>query len=547
MTLASGFVSDVLATAVDRSAPAFRADREAMLAALDRIDELTRRVVAGGGASDPDKAAAAVSRHRARGKLLPRERIAGLLDPGSPFLELSPLAGYGSADELGVGLVTGIGWVSGVAVVVSANDPTVRGGAQSPTTMVKQLRAMEVARVNRLPFVSLTESGGADLVNQADVFVPGGAGFRRLTQLSAAGIPTVTLVFGSSTAGGAYVPGMSDHVVMQRGAARVYLAGPPLVRMAINEEAVDEDLGGAQMHAQVSGLADHLAQDEADALRLGRQVVAHLGWRPLGPSPRTTDPDPPVHDVEDLLGIAPSDVRRPFDVREVLARVVDGSRFAPFKPGYGSQLVTGWAELAGYPIGVVANNGILFGAEARKGAQFIQLCNRRDTPILFVQNTTGFMVGTRAEQQGIVKDGALLINAVSNSTVPHVTLMVGASYGAGNYGMAGRAFDPRFVFTWPNHRIAVMGPAQLAGVLRIIAQQKVEATGGRFDEEAYEPTRAAHQARVEQQSEALYATGRVWDDGIIDPRDTRTVLGLALAAVHSAEVRGTSTFGVFRM
>lgn len=534
-------------TSVDPRAPGFAANREAMLAALAEIEGLLARVVAGGGSSDPAKAATAVARHRARGKLLPRERIAGLLDQDSPFLELSPLAGWGSTDELGVGLVTGLGWIEDVLCVLSANDPTVKGGSQSPTTMAKQLRAMEVARVNRLPFVSLTESGGVDLPNQAEVFIPGGAQFRMLTQLSAAGIPTITLVFGSSTAGGAYIPGMSDYVVMQRRAAKVFLAGPPLVRMAIDEEAVDEDLGGAEMHARVSGLADHLAEDEVDALRIGRGIVGHLNWRTLGPGPRVADPDPPVLDPEELLGIAPVDVRVPFDVREVIARIVDGSRFEEFKALYGAQMVTGWAELAGFAVGIVANNGIIFGEESQKAAQFIQLCNRHDTPILFLQNTTGFMVGTRAEQRGIIKDGAKLINAVSNSTVPHITLMVGASYGAGNYGMAGRAFGPRFVFTWPNHRIAVMGPKQLAGVMAIVARGKVEGAGGVFDAEAYEPTRAAIEARVEEQSTALYATGRVWDDGIIDPRDTRTVLGLALAAVHSNEVRGTSDFGVFRM
>jgi acyl-CoA carboxylase subunit beta len=511
-----------------------------MLEALAEIEALQAQVAAGGG----DRS---VARLRERGKLLPRERIRLLLDRDSPFLELSPLAGWGTDQPLGGGLVTGTGIVSGTQCVVIANDPTVKGGAQGPTAVAKGLRAMDVARTNRLPLLSLTESAGADLPRQADIFVPGGESFRNLTRLSAEGVPTVTMVFGSSTAGGAYVPGMSDYVVLQRAAARVYLGGPPLVKMAIDEDADEEELGGAQMHARTSGLADYLGEDEPDTIRIGRDVVAHLGWRPEGPGPRTPNPDQPQHDPDDLLGIASADVRVPFEVREVLARTLDGSRFEEFKPLYGTTLVTGWGELCGYPVGVLANNGILFSAEANKGAQFIQLCNRMDVPIVFVQNVTGFMVGTRYEQGGIIKDGAKLINAVSNSTVPHLTLMVGASYGAGNYGMSGRAYDPRFVFTWPNHRIAVMGPKQLGGVLEIVARQRATADGAEFDESAFAPARQAFEDQVEAESTALYATGRLWDDGIIDPRDTRTVLGIALAACHHAPVQGTSSFGVFRM
>jgi acetyl-CoA carboxylase carboxyltransferase component len=352
--------------------------------------------------------------------------------------------------------------------------------------------------------------------------------------MSAAGIPTISLVFGPSTAGGAYTPGMSDYVVMVKDRAQVFLGGPPLVKMAIDEDADEESLGGAEMHSRVSGLSDYLAVDELDALRIGRDIVKHLNWRKLGPGP-TQPADMPAYEMDELLGIASADVRVPFDVREIIARIVDGSRFEEFKAAYGAQLVTGWASLCGFPIGILANNGILFSEESQKGAQFIQLCNRIDVPILFVQNITGFMVGTRYEQGGIIKDGAKLINAVSNSAVPHLTLMVGASYGAGNYGMAGRAYDPRFVFTWPNHRIAVMGPKQLAGVMNII-------TKGR-DPEAV----VALEAQVERESTALYATGRVWDDGIIDPRDTRTVLGIALSCVHNGPIEGTKAFGVFRM
>jgi acetyl-CoA carboxylase carboxyltransferase component len=539
-------VAPVLRTQVDPRSTTYRENRAALLEMLAEVARLQEEVTRGGGSGDREKDARTVARHRGRGKLLPRERIALLVDPGAPFLELAPLAGYGTGDAMGAGMVVGIGRVSGVECVISANDPTVKGGSQAPISVTKALRAMEVARVNRLPLLSLTESGGADLTQQVDVFNPGGATFKNLTRLSAAGIPTVTMVFGSSTAGGAYVPGMSDYVVLQRESARVYLGGPPLVKMAIDEDADDETLGGAEMHARVSGLADYLAMDEPDALRIGRDIVAHLGWRKAGPGPDQA-PRPPVHDPEELLGIASPDIRVPFEAREVLARVLDGSEFDEFKPLYGTTLVTGWGHIGGYRVGVLANNGILFSEEAHKGAQFIQLCNRMDVPIVFCQNITGFMVGTKYEQGGIIKDGAKLINAVSNSGVPLITLMMGASYGAGNYGMAGRAYDPRFIFSWPNHRIAVMGPKQLAGVLTIVARQKAQGAGQEFDEEAFAPLRDAFEQQVERESTALFATGRLWDDGIIDPRDTRTVLTLALSAVHSAPVRGADGFGVFRM
>jgi acetyl-CoA carboxylase carboxyltransferase component len=339
---------------------------------------------------------------------------------------------------------------------------------------------------------------------------------------------------------------MSDYTIFVKDQAKVFLGGPPLVKMAIDEDADEEELGGADMHARMSGLADELAIDEVDAIRLGRRIVRHLNWRKLGPGP-TEAADDPLLDPDELLGIASADIRQPFDVREILWRVVDGSRFDEFKPLYGSQLVTGWASLCGFPVGIMANNGILFSEESQKGAQFIQLCNRRDIPILFVQNITGFMVGTRYEQGGIIKHGSLLINAVSNSKVPHLTLMVGASYGAGNYGMSGRAFDPRFVFTWPNHRIAVMGPKQLAGVMSIVQRAAAERSGADYDEEADTAMRALIESQVEKESTALFATGRQWDDGIIDPRDTRTVLGIALSSIHSAPIEGADTFGVFRM
>jgi acetyl-CoA carboxylase carboxyltransferase component len=531
-------VSAPLASRLIVSGEEFAANARAMEGLTAHVRTLHDQVVGGGGPQY-------VERHRSRDKMMVRERLEALVDPGTPVLELCPLAGLETEDPLGGGVVVALAEIAHTQCLVIANDPTVRGGTTSPTTIKKLLRAMDVAETNRLPLVVLVESGGADLPRQADVFVPGGEQFRRLTQLSAQGIPTICVVFGSSTAGGAYLPGMSDYTVMVEGRARVFLGGPPLVKMATGEDADEEALGGALMHARTSGLCDYLARDEADAMRIARGIVAHLHWTRLGSEPAPQF-DEPLYPAEELLGIAPVDVRVPFDVREILARVLDGSRFEEFKAVYGAQLVCGWASLGGYPVGVVANNGILFSEEAQKGAQFIALCNRSDTPIVFVQNITGFMVGTRYEQGGIIKDGAKLINAVSNSTVPHLTLMVGASYGAGNYAMAGRAYDPRFVFTWPNHRIAVMGPKQLAGVLSIVRRNAAEAAGRPFDEQADNELRVATEAQIESESTALFATGRLWDDGIIDPRHTRTVLAIALTAVHSASVRGTATFGVVR-
>lgn len=517
----------VLSSRVDARSLTFKANRDAMQVLLDEVLAQQQQAIVAGGQRYID-------RHRERGKMLVRERIELLVDRDTPLLELHALAAWGTGDPVGAGSVHAIGLVNGVECFISGTDMTVRGGASNPSSVKKALRGMEIARTNRLPYITLTESAGADLPRQADIFVPGGASFKTLTQMSAVGIPTISLVFGPSTAGGAYTPGMSDYVVMVKNRAQVFLGGPPLVKMAIDEDANEEDLGGAEMHSRVSGLSDYLAVDELDAIRIGRDIVGHLNWRKQGPGP-TMPVDEPIFDQDELLGIASADVRIPFEVREIIARIVDGSRFEEFKPTYGTQLVTGWASMSGFPIGIIANNGILFSEESQKGAQFIQLCNRIDVPILFIQNITGFMVGTRYEQGGIIKDGAKLINAVSNSTVPHVTLMVGASYGAGNYGMSGRAYDPRYVFTWPNHRIAVMGPKQLAGVMNII-------TKGR-DPEAV----IALEAQVEAESTALYATGRIWDDGIIDPRQTRTVLSIALSTVHNGPIEGTKAFGVFRM
>jgi acetyl-CoA carboxylase carboxyltransferase component len=516
-------------------------NRAALLERLAELAEVRRQANLGGSEQS-------LARHRARGKLTARERIELLLDRDSPFLELSPYAAWGTEFPVGAGLVTGIGVVEGVEVVVVANDPTVRGGTTNPYTLRKGARAHDIAETNRLPYVSLVESGGADLPTQSEIFIPGGRGFRNLTRLSSQGIPTIALVFGNSTAGGAYVPGMSDHVVMIDGRSKVFLAGPPLVKMATGEDADDEALGGASMHARLSGSADHLAVDEVDAIRLGRQIVRNLNWRKRGPGP-SRPADPPLHDPEELLDLAPADLRQPLDPREVLARIVDGGRFDEHKPLYGTSLVTGWASICGYPVGVLANaRGVLFRQDAEKAAQFIQLANATDTPLLFLQNTTGYMVGTEYEQGGIIKAGSQMINAVSNSRVPAITLNIGASYGAGNYGMCGRAYDPRFLFTWPNAKSAVMGPAQLAGVLDIVGRASASAQGRDYDEEAAAAMRAAIEQQIEAESLALFLSGRLYDDGIIDPRDTRTMLGLALSVIANGPVEGLRDgWGVFRL
>jgi acyl-CoA carboxylase subunit beta len=530
----------VLRSTVDTSGGAYADNRAAALAQLDALAAEHAKALGGGGPRY-------VERHRARGKLLARERIELLVDPDSAFLELSPLAAYGTSYQVGASVVTGIGVVSDVECVITANDPTVRGGASNPWTLKKSLRAHEIALRNRLPLVSLVESGGADLPTQAEIFVPGGQTFADLTRLSAAGIPTVALVFGNSTAGGAYIPGLCDYAVLVADRAKVFLGGPPLVKMATGEESDDESLGGARMHATVSGLADHLAEDERDALRIGRRIVARLNWRKLGPGP-TEAPEDPVYDPEELLGIASADLKVPFDPRDVLARVVDGSRFDEFKPAYGTSLVTGWASIHGYPVGVLANAaGVLFSAESRKAAQFIQLANQTDTPLVFLQNTTGYMVGAAYEQEGIIKHGSAMINAVANSSVPHLTVVLGASYGAGNYGMCGRAYGPRFLFSWPGAKSAVMGPQQLAGVLSIVARQAAAARGQDYDEAGDAAMRAAVQAQIEKESTSFAMSGRLYDDGVIDPRDTRTVLGLSLSAVHSGQWSGSRGYGVFRL
>ncbi|MDN4160985.1 acyl-CoA carboxylase subunit beta [Nocardioides abyssi] len=550
-----------------------------MLAKIAELDAEQAKAVAGGGERY-------VERHHARGKLTPRERIELLVDEGSAFLELSPLAGWGSDFTVGASVVTGIGVVEGVECLVIAHDPTVKGGASNPWTLKKIFRANQVAEENGLPTISLVESGGADLPTQKEIFIPGGRLFRDLTRASARKEPTIALVFGNSTAGGAYVPGMSDYTVMVREQAKVFLGGPPLVKMATGEESDDESLGGAEMHARTSGLADYLAEDERDAIRIGRRIVARLNWRkasaPAGfatgaarlPQPagkagsRLVEEVPlgtvskpaggagyvePDADPDGLLDLVPADLKEPFDPREVIARVVDGVSatngvaFDEFKPLYGTSLVTGWARIHGRPVGILANaQGVLFSEEAQKATQFVQLANQTDTPLLFLHNTTGYMVGQEYEQGGIIKHGAMMINAISNSTVPHLTVVMGASYGAGNYGMNGRAFDPRFLFTWPSAKSAVMGPAQLAGVMSIVARAAAEAKGKDYDEAGDAAMREFVEASIEEQSLPFFLSGMVYDDGVIDPRDTRTVLGICLSVIENKPIVGTDRFGVFR-
>lgn len=527
-------------TAVDPSTAAYRENREAM---LDRVADLAAqhaKALAGGGEKY-------VARHHARGKLTARERVELLLDPDTPFLELGALAGWGTDFTVGGSIVTGIGVVEGVECMIVANDPTVKGGSSNPVTVKRGFRAAQIAAENGLPTINLVESGGADLPTQKDIFIPGGQSFRNITRASEDRRPTIALVFGNSTAGGAYIPGMSDYVVMVDGGAKVFLGGPPLVKMATGEESDDESLGGAQMHARTSGLADYLAVDERDAIRLGRQIVRRLNWRKAGPAP-VTDYAEPLLDPEDLLGIVPTDLKVPFDPREVIARLVDASEFDEFKPLYGSSLVTGFAQLHGYPIGILANaQGVLFSQEAQKAAQFIQLANQVDTPLLFLHNTTGYMVGAEYEQGGIIKHGAQMINAVSNSRVPHLSVVMGSSYGAGHYGMSGRAYDPRFMFSWIGAKSAVMGPAQLAGVMEIVARQSAESKGLPFDAEGFAGIKAMVEQQIEEQSLAYFTSGMGYDDGVIDPRDTRTILGICLSAIATAPVEGARGYGVFRL
>jgi acyl-CoA carboxylase subunit beta len=522
---------------VDTKSETYYSNYSANLSSVERLREELKRSTLGGGEQY-------IERHLARGKLLPRERVEMLLDEGSYFLEIAPLAGYGMENEfVGAGVVGGIGLVSGRQCLIIANESTVKGGAVSEIGQRKNARLAEIARVNHLPSITLVESAGADLPVQHKIFVPGGAGFKEITRRSKARIPSISVVLGNSTAGGAYLPGMSDYVVMVKNRAKVFLGGPPLVKMATGEVVDEESLGGAEMHSKVSGLSDYLAEDELDGLRMAREIVAHLE---PALAPRRVPVEDPLYPADQLLGIASADIRIPFDVKEIVSRIVDGSKFEEFKANYGTTLVTGWARIHGFMAGILGNNGVLISEAANKGAQFIQLCNQQNIPLLFLQNITGFMVGRTYEEQGIIRNGAKLINVVSNSTVPAITLMIGGSYGAGNYAMCGRAYDPRFVFTWPNHRIAVMGGQQLAGVMDIIKREAAARSGLPIDEAKQAKAKKLLEDQIEEESDPYFATARLWDDGIIDPRDTRTVLAIALMAAYQRPFEGTMEWGAFR-
>ena len=542
----------ILESKLDVRAAPFQQNRTDTLDMLAVLDELHAEAGRGGGK-------AAIARLRARGKMPIRERIAHVLDRDSPFMEISPLAAWRSDYPVGSGFVVGIGVIEGVECVILGHDPSVRAGAFNPFNAKKLMRGLELSRINRLPYVQFVESAGADLGGgggQTDPeaalrreeghFAESGRLFYEISELSKMRIPTISVVFGSSTAGGAYQPGMSDYNILIRNQSQVFLGGPPLVKMATGEDADVESLGGADMHATVSGLGDYLAQDEMDAIRMCREVVRHLNWRKQGPEPAAVF-DEPVHDAEDLLGIVSKDLKAPFDMREVIARIVDGSDFEDFKPLYGPTLVCGWARVHGYPVGILGNNGALFSESSEKAAQFIQLCNQIDTPLIFLHNITGYIVGTDFEQGGITKNGSKMINAVSNSTVPHISIITGASYGAGNYGMSGRAFGPRFTFTWPTAKIAVMGPKQMAGVMSIVGRASAQRRGEVFDEEADAKRSAVVEYWGEERSKGLFATSRISDDGMIDPRDTRVTIALALSACCNAPVKGTKEFGTWRM
>jgi acetyl-CoA carboxylase carboxyltransferase component len=529
-----------LRSLVDPTSDQYRSNHEAMRAALERLQAELKRSTEGGGAKYVD-------RHIERGKLLPRERVELLLDEGSYFLEIAPLAGIGMQGESpGAGVIGGIGLVCGRECLIIANEATLKGGATSEAGLWKNARLAEIARQNSLPVILCVESAGADLPVQSKIFVPGGRGFRDITRRSKARRPTIAIVFGSSTAGGAYLPGMSDYVIMVKRRAQVFLAGPPLVKMATGELVDEESLGGAEMHSRISGLSDYLAEDEVDAIRQAREIVDFYNFKkPETPADGAAF-DEPVYAVDELLGIASSDLRIPFECRDVIARIVDGSRFSEFKPEYGPTLVCGFARIHGFPVAILANNGVLMSESSGKGAQFIALANQQDIPLLFLQNITGFMVGKTFEEEGIIRNGAKLINAVSNSTVPAITVMIGGSYGAGNYAMCGRAYEPRFLFTWPNHRIAVMGEKQLSGVMDLIKRAAAARAGVVVDEEQLNTERLALEAQIVKESDCYFATARLWDDGIIDPRDTRTVLAIALSAVYNSPVEGTMEWGVFR-
>lgn len=543
----------VLESKLDTRSEVFQQNLTDMHERLNQLQELYDEAAQGGGEE-------AMARLKSRDKMPIRERIAHALDRDAPFLEISPLAAWRSPFAIGSGFVVGIGTIEGVECVILGHDPSVRAGAFNNFNSKKLMRGLEIARENRLPYVQFVESAGADLRGQGGSggdpeaalqrgdghFAESGRLFYEITELSKMRIPTISVVFGASTAGGAYQPGMSDYNIFIKNQSKVFLGGVALTKMATGEDANEEDLGGADMHTQVSGLGDYLAKDEMDGIRLCREVVAHLNWRKLGPEPNP-DFEEPVHDAEDLLGMVSKDLKSPFDVREVIARIADGSYFEEFKPLYGPTLVCGWTTIHGYRIGILGNNGPLFSESSEKAAQFIQLCNQIDVPLLFLHNITGYMVGTAFEQGGITKNGSKMINAVSNSTVPHITIILAASYGAGNYGMSGRAFGTRFTYVWPFSKIAVMGGKQMAGVMSIVGRASAERRGIEFDEEADRKRAEQSEYWQNEGSDGLFATSRVSDDGMIDPRDTREVIAMSLSACYNNKVEGTKEFGTWRM
>jgi 3-methylcrotonyl-CoA carboxylase beta subunit len=535
-----------LSSLIAPSGDMFRTNEAANRALLEQVQEAARAAEKGGGAR-------ARERHVSRGKMLPRDRVAAVLDPGAPFLEIGATAAHGMYDGAApaAGMIAGIGRVSGLDVMVVCNDATVKGGTYYPMSVKKHLRAQEIAMECRLPCVYLVDSGGANLPNQDEVF-PDRDHFGRIfynqAQMSAAGIPQIAAVMGSCTAGGAYVPAMSDVTIIVRDQGTIFLAGPPLVKAATGEVVTSEDLGGGDVHTRLSGVADYLAEDDAHALALVRRAVGNLNWSSAGANPglRWETPEPPAYDPGELLGVVPADLRTPYDIREVIARLVDGSRFDEFKARYGETLVTGFAHLNGCPVGIIGNNGVLLIEAAEKGAHFVELCSQRRIPLIFLQNITGFMVGRKYENAGIARAGAKMVTAVATTSVPKITMIVGGSFGAGNYGMAGRAYQPRFLWTWPTSRISVMGGEQAAGVLATVKRDAIERSGGEWSQDDEAVFKRPTVEMFERQSHPLYASARLWDDGVIDPRKARDVLALSLSAALNAPIEETR-FGVFRM
>ena len=522
-------------SSIDLRSEAAQRQRVEMLALVDGV-----RALEAAARSHGEKARDAARR---KGQWIPRERVERLLDPGTPFVELSTLAGLGMHDDdgkrsvAGGGNIVGIGFVAGVRCMVEASESTIKGGSVAPMGLKKTLRAQEIAAKQRLPSLRLVESGGANLLYQAEIFVDGGRVFANLARMSAAGLPQITVVHGSSTAGGAYLPGLSDVVIAVRERAKVFLAGPPLVQAALGEVSDEESLGGAQMHATVTGLVEHVADDDAHAISLARDALSALGWDLSLAPERRRPPRPPAYDPDELCGVVPVDARQPYDVREVIARVVDASEFFEFKPTFGAEMVCGHAVLDGRPVGVLANNGPIQPQGSVKAAQFIQLCEQSAIPLVFLMNTTGYMVGRDAEQGGAIKHGAKMIQAVANATVPKVTIVIGGGYGAGNYGMCGRGYDPDFLFAWPNAKVAVMGGEQAAMVMQIITRAKFARQGIAANDEAIQATSDEIRKRLDKEATALFATARLWDDGIIDPRDTRAVIAFCLDTCSEARRR----------